>query len=96
MDILSKSSSCLRRSFLYSSISNVRREDNISGNRFKQMSADECGGFEKKASRFHPGCLVTCRILYFTNYKRTPEHFRCLFVVVNIFERFCFDHTASK
>lgn len=72
MDILSKSSSCLRRSFLYSSISNVRREDNISGNRLKQMSADECGGFEKKASRFHPGCLVTCRILYFTNYKQKP------------------------
>ena len=48
MDILSKSSSCLRRSFLYSSISNVRREDNISGNRFEQKSADECSGFKKK------------------------------------------------
>lgn len=37
MDILSKSSSCLRRSFLYSSISNVRREDNISGNRMRRV-----------------------------------------------------------
>ena len=89
MDILSKSSSCLRRSFLYSSISNVRREDNISGNCFEQKSADECSGFKKKKKllkrriiikqQLHLGCRphVPCRIQHTTNYKRKPEHFGC-------------------
>lgn len=80
MDILSKSSSCLRRSFLYSSISNVRREDNISGNRFKQMSADECGGFDKK---LHGSTLVAWLPAEYCTSQTTNGNL-------------CFDHTASK